>query len=105
MMHAHRGTNALDIGYSPSNGRFIISQQLQSFSSYALVKPFAMITGSVFFSPMNTSNYRAKVSILNLRACKIDDNNFLCESTKSIKTLLGGMVCKVCKANADSFMF
>jgi len=65
-----------------------------------------MITGNVLLSPMNTYfKLLGKGFHSNLGACKIDGESFLCESIKSTKTLPWGMVCKTCKANADSYMF
>ena len=74
-----------------------------SFSSCALVKPFAMITWSVLLSPMNTY-FKLSGKCFNsiLGAYKIDGKSFLCESTKSTKTLPWRMVCKA-KANSWTF--
>jgi hypothetical protein len=56
--------------------------------SCILVKTFAMITGSVLLSPMNTYfKLLGKCFNYNLGAYKIDGKNFLYESSKSIKTL------------------
>jgi len=79
---------------------------LTSFSSCTLVNPFSIITGSVLLSPMNTYfRLLGKGFNSNSRAYKIDVKSFSYESTKSTKTLPWGMVCKACKANADSCIF
>ena len=50
---------------------------------------------SVLLSPMNTYfKLSGKGFNSNSGACKIDDKSFLCESTKSTKTLPWGTVCK-----------
>jgi hypothetical protein len=75
----------------------------QVFPIEHLFNPFAMIIGSILLSLMNTYfRLSGKGFNSNSGACKIDGNNFLCESTKSTKTLPWRMVCK---ANVDSCMF
>jgi len=77
-----------------------------SFSSCKLVNLFVMITWSVLLSPMNTYfRLSGKGFNSNSGVCKIDGKSFLCESTKSTKTLPWGTVCKACKANVDSCTF
>jgi hypothetical protein len=57
-----------------------------------------MITGSVLLSPMNTYfKLSDKDFNSNSGACKIDGKSFLCESTKSTKTLSWEQFAKLAK--------
>jgi hypothetical protein len=70
------------------------------------MKPFDMIIRSVLLLPMKTYfKLSGKGFNSNSSTSKIDDKSFLCESTKSTKTLPLGTAYKACKAKADSCIF